>query len=100
MKHELKIWPENMEAILSGKKKAEIRVNDRGYQVGDLLILREWEPRTEKYGTRETSLVVTWIDECPSPTANIKSGYVVLSFEFASFSANVARLEREKEGEK
>lgn len=44
MKHELKTWPGPFDAILEGKKRYEIRVNDRAYAVGDSLHLREWEP--------------------------------------------------------
>lgn len=40
--HELKTLPEYFEAVQSGAKTFEVRKNDRGFQVGDLLILRCW----------------------------------------------------------
>lgn len=40
--HELKILPKWFEDVQSGKKKFEIRKNDRNYRVGDFLILKEW----------------------------------------------------------
>lgn len=40
--HELKIRPEFYLRVATGQKSFEIRKNDRDYQVGDVLILREW----------------------------------------------------------
>lgn len=42
--HVLKTWPAPFEAVVDGKKRHEIRVDDRGYAVGDVLHLREWDP--------------------------------------------------------
>ncbi len=41
--HELKTDPEVFQASFWGNRDYEIRFNDRGYQVGDRLILRETE---------------------------------------------------------
>jgi hypothetical protein len=40
--HELKTWPGPFAAVLSGEKTHEVRKNDRGYAVGDRLLLREY----------------------------------------------------------
>jgi len=37
MEHKLKIEENYLRNLVSGKKKAEIRFNDRDYQVGDIL---------------------------------------------------------------
>lgn len=39
--HELKYDQKSFEAVLSGDKLAEIRFNDRDFQVGDDLVLQE-----------------------------------------------------------
>lgn len=42
--HELKTWPRPFEAVWQGAKRAELRRDDRGFDTGDLLVLREWKP--------------------------------------------------------
>ena len=44
--HDLKCWPEFFEAILNGTKNFDLRINDRGFQVGDRLLLHEYDPAT------------------------------------------------------
>ena len=43
MEHELKTWPMFFEKTLSGEKKFEVRRNDRDFNVGDTLMLREYD---------------------------------------------------------
>lgn len=71
--HELKILPEHFEAIASGAKTYEIRLNDRNFKVGDLLILREWAD--EFYTGREEQKYITHILH----SEFLKEGYVGLS---------------------
>lgn len=42
MLHNLKIKPIHFRAVVLGDKKAELRVNDRDYKVGDVLVLKEY----------------------------------------------------------
>jgi hypothetical protein len=42
--HELKCWPSAFDAVQSGAKRFEWRRDDRGYAVGDILILKLWDP--------------------------------------------------------
>lgn len=42
--HELKCHTEYFGRICSGQKTFEIRKNDRDFQVGDILVLKEYDP--------------------------------------------------------
>lgn len=44
MKHELKIWPQYYCRVEDGSKTFEVRKNDRNFQMGDSVILKEWDP--------------------------------------------------------
>ena len=57
--HELKIAPEYFEKVLSKEKTFEFRYNDRNYQVGNILNLKEYENGT--YTGRETNVEITYI---------------------------------------
>jgi hypothetical protein len=57
--HELKIAPEYFEKVLSKEKTFEFRYNDRNYQVGDILKLKEYH--NGNYSGQETSVQITYI---------------------------------------
>lgn len=59
--HGLKCWPEFFQAIHTGKKTFELRVNDRDFKVGDVLLIREWDPKTKKYTGRKLVRDVTYL---------------------------------------
>ncbi len=65
MNHELKIWPEYYEVVRSGLKTFEIRKNDRGFQVGDTLLLREYDANSEEFTGRSITRSITYIVEGP-----------------------------------
>lgn len=44
MIHELKIWPQYYCRVADGSKTFEIRKNDRGFQPGDKVVLKEYDP--------------------------------------------------------
>ncbi|WP_375179883.1 DUF3850 domain-containing protein [Enterococcus rotai] len=72
--HYLKIAPVFYEAVISGKKKFEIRVNDRNFLEGDHLILQEFEDG--EYTGNEVEVLVTYIPDFPLP-----DDYVVMGIE-------------------
>lgn len=64
--HTLKTWPDPFEAVFSGRKMFEIRWDDRGFEVGDLLDLREWDPKQEAATGRCLLFKVTHIERGPA----------------------------------
>jgi len=77
LKHELKTWPEAFQAVWEGRKSYELRLDDRGYLVGDALVLLEWDPVTELYSKREIGADITYITKS-GDYPGLESGYVVL----------------------
>ena len=52
MKIEKKVWPKYFQDILDGKKNFEVRLNDFECKEGDILFLKEWDPKTKTYTGR------------------------------------------------
>ena len=50
--HELKTWGYYFRCILNESKKFEVRKDDRGFQERDVLYLREWDEKKDKYTGR------------------------------------------------
>lgn len=42
--HDLKCWPEFFQPLIEGRKPFDYRLNDRDFQVGDVLHQREYVP--------------------------------------------------------
>lgn len=59
--HDLKTWPEPFAAIRADLKPWDFRLNDRDYQVGDKLRLREWSPTDQVYTGEIEERLVPWI---------------------------------------
>lgn len=60
-KVEKKVWPEYFRAIFDGKKTFELRINDFEIEEGDVLILREWNPKTKDYTGRKLEKTVGYV---------------------------------------
>lgn len=76
--HELKTWPASFQAILSERKRFDLRKNDRGYKVGDILYLREYDMETHSYTDQEFWVRVTYI---MAHGEWLTSSYVCMSIE-------------------
>ena len=74
--HALKTWPSFYVEVAGGRKTFEMRKADRDFQFGDILRLREWEPKTEKYTGRACYRRVTYIMR--GPAFGLEAGWVVL----------------------
>ncbi|GAB3753913.1 DUF3850 domain-containing protein [Spirosoma pomorum] len=59
--HVLKTRPEYFDEVFVGNKSFELRKNDRNYQKGDILHLKEYDPETDTYSGRETKATVHYI---------------------------------------
>lgn len=81
--HHLKTWPEPFQAILDGRKTFEYRKDDRGFEKGDLLLLREWVPECDdqcpagRYTGREVRFRVDYM--LRGPQFGIPEGYCIIS---------------------
>jgi hypothetical protein len=86
-KHELKCWPEYFQAIFGNEKLFEARLDDRDFQVGDVLQLREWNPETKSYTGANIFRKITYIlrGALDIPSSALRPGYVVMSIEPMSF---------------
>jgi hypothetical protein len=76
--HELKIWPACFSAVEAGIKSFDVRQNDRDFQVGDVLLLREYEPESEQYSGRTTTRRISYL--LPGGTFGVEAGWCVLGF--------------------
>lgn len=59
--HALKSWPDFFEAVRTGRKTFEVRLNDRDFRVGDRLQLNEFDPETEQYSGRAYAVDVVYL---------------------------------------
>lgn len=94
--HDLKTWPEYFDAIISGAKLFEVRKDDRGFTVGDTLLLREWDPKHSWYTGRTVSRRVTYV--LTGPAFGIEAGFVCMGIIEAELSKQepVAWQERQQ----
>ena len=72
MRHELKIWPQWYCRVADGSKTFELRDNDRGFQSGDTVVLKEWDP-TPINATNSAPKGFT-----DSPALEFKIGYILV----------------------
>lgn len=73
--HYLKIAPAYFAAVAEGRKPFEVRKDDRGFQVGDVLVLNEWTPEQGYTGVMMGQRV-TYVYR--GEAGGLQEGYVVM----------------------
>lgn len=76
MTHELKIDPGYFRSVWDGYKLFEIRKNDRGFCAEDVVILKEYDSKTDTFSGREVRGRITYVTDYRQ-----MPGYVVFGFE-------------------
>ena len=81
--HRLKTHPEPFAAALAGHKRHSIRRDDRGYQVGDVVVMVEWDPFARAFTGREAGpFAITSLTRNGPACAGLLDGYVVLGLGY------------------
>ena len=73
--HNLKIWPKFYQAVKDGRKRFEVRENDRQFEEGDILRLQEWS-EANGYTGEEMMVPVTYI--LYGSSFGVRDGYYVM----------------------
>lgn len=76
-RHVLRTWPDQFRVLAAGIKTFEFRHDDRDFEVGDMLVLREWQPARKEFTGNELIRWVTYIVR--GPDFGIPEGYCVMS---------------------
>ena len=76
--HELKTWPEYFDAVSKGVKTFEVQFNDRDFQVGDRLLLKEYSPNDKCYTGNKLHMDVTYILKV---FGGLPTGWVVMGIK-------------------
>jgi hypothetical protein len=79
--HDLKCWPSLLHQIITGEKEWEFRINDRDFQIGDTLHLREWDSVEERYGPSNANVLVMSIWN-HRDVPGVPEGYVIMRIRF------------------
>jgi len=75
--HDLKIWPQYFEDIKIGAKRFELRKeDDRTFHIGDVVMLREFDPEKDQYTGRSVTGMINYVlRDCPEH--GLADGYCI-----------------------
>lgn len=92
--HELKSWPRFFRPIVAGERTHELRRNDRDYQVGDRVLLREYDPDSQRYTGSFCEAAITSMTSRDVPCAVSDEGlnrdFCILSVRVVAVSTDLA----------
>jgi hypothetical protein len=77
--HDLKTHPQAFADVRDGRKRFEIRWDDRDFRVGDRLNLKEWDPATSEYTGHQVHRTVTYM--LLGGHYGLPLGFVVMAIE-------------------
>lgn len=86
--HEVKTWPEPFQAIIDGLKTFDVRLNDRHYELDDLLCHKEFDPVKGEYTGRTAVTNVKYVQ--PGGQFGVDSRCVVLSISLMMYDTTPA----------
>lgn len=82
VRHEVKILPEYFRQVFvrpgEGTKRFELRKDDRNYQIGDSVTLREWIPEEGYTGNEITVGIIYVMRNCPQ--YGLREGYCIFGW--------------------
>lgn len=81
MIHDLKTDPVYFQRLVDGTKTFEVRKDDRGYQSGDTLVLREWDAQRCHDSYRCRAGTGRHLDNCSGYTGRVETYAVGFIFK-------------------
>jgi hypothetical protein len=85
MIHDVKSWMHFFQAIKSGAKVHDLRKNDRNYNIGDVMLYREYDFIGGKYTNRTLEATITYMTDSRTPcafsSAILPADYCILSIK-------------------
>jgi uncharacterized protein YjbK len=89
--HYIKIWQEYVSDITNRKKTFEIRFNDRDYQVGDILIMAEYNRFMKSFTGYIIQCEVKYIFN--NTDFGLKEGFVAMSINVISHKPDIITIQ-------
>lgn len=78
--HRMKILSEYFLKVCAGRKNFELRIDDRDIQVGDTVVLLEWNPETGYTGALSRELHISYVLR-DKPEYGLQEGYCIFCWD-------------------